>query len=283
MFQQLIKQDIEIENVSYVVKLIRLSHQHKYFVISVKTREIKTRTAVLAACAALLIIGCAAAVLLSSGHLSFETANPRSGRHTDVSFTVDGDIRIPVMDIRGAVTEAGPILAEQVADQDPLSSLLPEYRKSFASPEQAYEFVGYDPLRIPDVGREPDSVEVSADADEEGRLTGVQVLLTYSDGNVTAWSSCDLYTEFSEGPAEISVTSFSDAFEGVNYTGETRTVRGREFHVVKSTPFDNGWLDEMVFWQENSVVYHLSLRFQPADQDAADRIAGAWMASFRTE
>lgn len=250
-----------------------------------KPKRIKTRTAILAACIALMVIGSAVAVavLLSSGRLSFSQANPRSDKRTDVDFIIEEDIRIPVKDIRGAVSEAGPILAEQMANRDPLSSLLPEYRKTFDSVAQASEFIGYDLLRIPAIRREPDSVEVSASADAEGRLTGVQVLLTYSEGTITAWSVCNLYTEYCDSPVAITTTSYSDDFEGVDYTGSTLSKYGREFHVVKSTPFEDNWLNEMVFWQENKVVFHLDLRYQPADQAAADRIADEWMASFSAD
>ena len=55
---------------------------------------------------------------------------------------------------------------------------------------------------------------------------------------------------------------------------------GREFWVVDSTEFEDGWLNKMVYWQENNVIYTLDIRYQKEDEKQVAALATNWMEGF---
>ena len=55
---------------------------------------------------------------------------------------------------------------------------------------------------------------------------------------------------------------------------------GREFWVVDSTEFEDGWLGKMVYWQENNVIYTLDIRYRKADEKEVTALATNWMEGF---
>ena len=55
---------------------------------------------------------------------------------------------------------------------------------------------------------------------------------------------------------------------------------GREFWVVDSTEFEDGWLGKMVYWQENNVIYTLDIRYRKGDEKEVTALATNWMEGF---
>lgn len=223
------------------------------------------------------------AMMTSGGMLHLIKGNPQSDNNTDIVFEVNTDeMKVEMDEITGDVKEAGPIIKKQIKTYDPLSSQAPEiYTRNFKSVKKAIEYIGYENLNLPVINGRNERIEVSTLGEADGNITFIDLTVNYeTDSTVSMFEVARIYTEFYQNDTYLKITSFSDDFEGVNYTSRKIIKNGREFDVVNSSPYENGWLDQSVFWQENKVTYFLSIRYQNKDQAEADKIMNEWMNGF---
>ena len=122
---------------------------------------------------------------------------------------------------------------------------------------------------------------MSVNGTQEGKITDLALISNYKIvGAIEAQTEARIFTENYTGEIGVGATSYSDDFPGVDYSGETVVRNGREFWLVNSTEFEDGWLNKMVYWQENNVIYTLDIRYQKEDEKQVAALATNWMEGF---
>ena len=220
--------------------------------------------------------------LSSNGKLIFSKTNINSDYNTRVTFLLDDTVRVNRNDIHGDVNECSEIIARQIENYDILSSISPYVvEKSFANVDDAVKYVGYADMKLPKLKEDILSSKVYVIGNEYSDITLITVNVEYAiSDEVTAYTEAKIFTDSYAGEIGAGAESFSDAFAGVNFSGETVSINGREFFVVNSTEFRDNWLGYMVYWQENNVIYTLNIKYKDVDKDIADKVADKWMNSF---
>lgn len=268
-------------------KLIQINSNDEKQVESAKRRlRQKTLIPIAAGIALFLIVGSVSVVvyahLSSSGKLFFHKANKFSDKNTDVEFVLDDATRVNTKDLKGKVTECEAIMKQQIADYNPLSSLSPYVvDQTFDDISDAIAYIGYDKFVWPKLDEAIDSVKLSVEGTDEGKIRNLVLTSYYEEmGDISAQTEARIFTENYNGEISVGATSYSDAFPGVDYSGETVIANGREFWVVDSTEFEDGWLGKMVYWQENKVIYTFDIRYQKGDEKEVNKLATRWMNGF---
>lgn len=246
----------------------------------------KSFVPVLVGVALFLLIGSASMVvyahLLSSGKLLFHKANESSDNYTDVTFVVDDTTRVNTKNFKGNIKECESIIKDQVVANNMYSSQSPYgVDKSFENISDALEYIGYDKFVWPQLDEKTKTINLSVNGTQEGKITDLALISNYKIvGAIEAQTEARIFTENYTGEIGVGATSYSDDFPGVDYSGETVVRNGREFWLVNSTEFEDGWLNKMVYWQENNVVYTFSVRYKEVDEKTVTDLAICWMNSF---
>lgn len=233
-----------------------------------------------------LLVGSVSAVvyahLLSSGKLLFHKANESSDNHTDVTFVVDDTTRVNTKNFKGNIKECESIIKDQVVVNNMYSSQSPYgVDKSFENISDALEYIGYDKFVWPQLDEKTKTINLSVNGTQEGKITDLALISNYKIvGAIEAQTEARIFTENYTGEIGVGATSYSDDFPGVDYSGETVVRNGREFWLVNSTEFEDGWLNKMVYWQENNVVYTFSVRYKEMDEKTVTDLAICWMNGF---
>lgn len=154
-------------------------------------------------------------------------------------------------------------------------------KKSFENISDALEYIGYDKFVWPQLDEKTKTINLSVNGTQEGKITDLALISNYKIvGAIEAQTEARIFTENYTGENGVGATSYSDDFPGVDYSGETVVRNGREFWLVNSTEFEDGWLNKMVYWQENNVVYTFSVRYKEVDEKTVTDLAICWMNSF---
>ena len=229
-----------------------------------------------------LLVGSVSAHLLSSGKLLFHKANESSDNHTDVTFVVDDTTRVNTKNFKGNIKECESIIKDQVVVNNMYSSQSPYgVDKSFENISDALEYIGYDKFVWPQLDEKTKTINLSVNGTQEGKITDLALISNYKIvGAIEAQTEARIFTENYTGEIGVGATSYSDDFPGVDYSGETVVRNGREFWLVNSTEFEDGWLNKMVYWQENNVVYTFSVRYKEVDEKTVTDLAICWMNGF---
>ena len=141
--------------------------------------------------------------------------------------------------------------------------------------------IGYDKFVWPQLDEKTKTINLSVNGTQEGKITDLALISNYKIvGAIEAQTEARIFTENYTGEIGVGATSYSDDFPGVDYSGETVVRNGREFWLVNSTEFEDGWLNKMVYWQENNVVYTFSVRYKEVDEKTVMDLAICWMNSF---
>lgn len=246
----------------------------------------KSFVPVLVGLALFFLIGSASVVvyahLVSSGKLFFHKANEASDKNTDVTFVVDDATRVNTKNFKGNIKECESIIKNQVVANNMYSSQSPYgIDKSFDSIKDALDYIGYDKFVWTRFNEKTKSVNLFVDGTQEGKITDLTLISNYKmNGKIEAQTEARIFTENYNGEISVGATSYSDDFPGVDYSGKTVVTNGREFWVVDSTEFEDGWLGKMVYWQENNVIYTLDIRYQKEDEKQVAALATNWMEGF---
>ncbi len=269
----------------------------------------------LAACVVLMIGGLTTyAVLSSGGTLETEKEKPTDRTNSAYTFSVSGDIRIPMSEIKGDVVKLTEEMKERFKKHDAIySSTYAGWRQlPFATVEDAKAYIGYDKINFPQLSAVPDQVYVEAmgnpagkmeamdgaamegtlpggehyvvagegESDLEVKLVSIRLEAEYqtdkTKSTLSYTSTASLSTEYDTADSGIR----GIAWDGVDFTSRMQTENGREFYVLNATGFESGWLSQQVFWQENNVIYQLFLHYKEQDQKQADKVMLEWMNAF---
>lgn len=222
------------------------------------------------------------ASLSSSGKLFFHKANKESEYNTDVSFILDDSVRVDTDNIKGEVLQCGPVIAEQVENDDIFSSQSPYVvEKSFPGISAAIAYVGYDGLKWPALEEKILNANLSVCGNDKGEITQISLTTEYDvSQEINAQTEAKIYTDKYVGEIGTGVTSYSDDFAGVDYSGKAVHANGREFWVVSSSNFDHDWMNKIVYWQENYVIYTLFIRYKEVDEKTVTNLVNRWMKGF---
>ena len=119
------------------------------------------------------------------------------------------------------------------------------------------------------------------EGNDKGLITKVSLVSNYAlSDQINVDMSAEIFTDNYNGKISVGVTSYSDAFEGVDYSGKLVETNGRQFWIVDSTEFEDEWLEKIVYWQENSVIYTLNIIYKGGDKKEVDEFVTCWMNGF---
>ena len=199
-----------------------------------------------------------------------------------LSFSVnDPDIRIPADSFSAAmVKESRDTLNEQFSSYDPLSSSSPDLIiKYFSTIESSLEYLGY-PVFYPKINIRYNTVTMYIWGNSFGEIT--EVILTVDYHPSSSASFCNvihLFTDKYDGA--IKIDYIINDQEDNNVTTSNYIENGREFLVAAYKSSNPDWTSKVVFWQEDSAVYELQLRFTKAGENEAETYMSDWMNSFK--
>lgn len=235
--------------------------------------------------ALLIIVGAGTVVyatLSSNGKLILFKANEHSEKNSDVIFILDDSVRVKMEDITGEIVECEDIIAEQIEKYDMFSSQSPyEVEKTFETIEAAINYVGYNRLTWPAIKEKIDEVKVTVFSEEKDTIQKIKLNSNYAlTDEMEAHTEAIIFTDTYDGEIGTGLTSYSEWFEGVDFSSETVNENGREFYVVSSSEFENRWLVKCVYWQENNVIYTLNIRYKGVDSGKINDLVNRWMCSF---
>ena len=235
--------------------------------------------------ALLIIVGAGTVVyaaLSSNGKLILFKANEQSEKNSDVIFMLDDSVRVKMEDITGEIVECEDIIAEQIEKYDMFSSQSPyEVEKTFETIEAAINYVGYDRLTWPAIKEKIDEVKVTVFTEEKDTIQKIKLNSNYAlTGEIEAHTEAIIFTDSYDGEIGTGLTSYSEWFEGVDFSFETVYENGREFCIVSSGEFENRWIVKCVYWQENNVIYTLNIRYKEVDSGKIIELVNRWMCSF---
>lgn len=236
---------------------------------------------------ALLLLGgsvtaIAYAGLASGGKLHFFMGNAELDKNTDVAFELDDSVKVKLEDIRGKVLECEEEIAKQIETEDMLSSQSPyEVKKIFPDIASAISYVGYDDLIWPDFSETATETRVAVYSEVPKTIQRITLRAYYefSEG-LSAYLEAIIYTDAYNDKIGTGTTSYSEWFEGVDFSGETICENGRAFYVVSSSEFEDGWRVKCVYWQENNVIYTFDIRYKEVDEKKANDLVTRWMDGF---
>ena len=237
-------------------------------------------------CAILLVCSASAityAYLVATGKLSFNQSNPQSQNNTDVVYEFE-DVKIEEKELKGKISECKSVIAEQVENYNGYGSASPyAVEKEFSSIHEAIDYIGYSGLKWlqKDKSESDSSCNVIVEGNDKGLITKVSLVSNYAlSDQINVDMSAEIFTDNYNGKISVGVTSYSDAFEGVDYSGKLVETNGRQFWIVDSTEFEDEWLEKIVYWQENSVIYTLNIRYKGGDKKEVDEFVTCWMNGF---
>ena len=220
--------------------------------------------------------------LLSSGKLVFFREGKQTEKQTGVRFVLDDSVKVVAEDIKGEVMACSSQIIRQVAEYDWISAQDPHsVEQVFSGIGEAVSYVGYSGLHWPELGEEAEEAHVSVYGKDDGEIETIAVQAEYRvTDRIRAFAEARLFTAAYQGEISVGATSHSDAFDGVDYSGKSVLSNGRDFYVVDSTEYENGWLHKIVYWQEKHVLYSFVIRYQKEDKKQVNDLASRWMEGF---
>ena len=201
-----------------------------------------------------------------------------------LSFSLDSkNYRIDEDQIKGQILEAKDVTKKQYEQWTVFDGDLPgHYYKEFSEAEEAEAFVGYDKLMFP---RMKDLTEASATVDayvsEAQKFESVNISVLYSPyEGVYITENAYIWTK--DCTEEPGVTMIGERINDDAKT-EYRPTNGREFLVVTlKNPSESDYVNCLVYWAEDTVLYGLSLRYTDSEEHEAEaeKLMLQWMNSF---
>lgn len=233
-----------------------------------------------------------------------------------IQYTVPQDLRIPYTSFTGDVLNCAAEFDEHNCSflEDPDGGNYSHFsfdKKNLPSVDAGKQYIGYAGLKFPTVSLPQDdvSVEVYGTRTQNGETVNdeirrIYLIACFNNSNQEIpdetyrgiyylHTSASLRTEnYPWGPEDVSAVDMSALFaEGAQVTSQTedRIAANREFRVVTLTyTFPDEHSDgttlpvchRYVFWQENNVVYTLSIHYAPESTAVADSLISEWMNGF---
>ena len=234
----------------------------------------------------------------------------------NIQYTVPQDLRIPYTSFTGNVLNCAAEFDEHncLFMEDPDGGNYSHFafdKKNLPSVDAGKQYIGYAGLKFPTVSLPQNdvSVEVYGTRTQNGETVNDEIWRIYLNARFNNTpqnvpdapyngifylntSACLLTEDYPWGPEDVQAVDFSALFaEGAQVTSQTedRIAANREFRVVTLTytfedELSNGTTSptchRYVFWQENNVVYTLTIHYAPESVAVADSLISEWMNGF---
>lgn len=281
-----------------------------------KRRRLPKWGVALAACLALLVSAGAALAIIGSGVrvLHTFTARPEEGPMSGSGYVIEiEEERFPVSSFTGELRET--VEAESLAQYEEwfahhsdfctrlgedfaalLESHPEEYpfsgycKRYFATAQEAWDYIGFAPLKSPDMGLEEDTVWVFASGNSSGQLQHAAFAVCYNTEIFPITVSALMYTEYfpkatfdgfpeelSEGASDASHVLYTITDEDISYT-ETfyTTAAGRQCQILDSTPYEDSRCHLNGYLVADGILYNIFISHLPEDADQAMELLCRW-------
>lgn len=195
----------------------------------------------------------------------------------DIAVNVE---KIPQSDIRGSIVEkAVETIRQQIKDYQPFMSWTPNhYMERMDSAAQAVEFIGYEPLKLPDFGWPQTRSTVNAYGNGQGDLQNIWLETSYELPGVRMHIFACIYTEHYEG--EIS-TGVRTLYQDGNFTdSEYITPNGTACLIVRSDPTERGHYCLDSYYVADNVFYNFYVVYDRGEEALAERILCQWLDEY---
>mgnify|MGYP006996070675 CR=1 FL=1 len=173
--------------------------------------------------------------------------------------------------LKGKIREVPALIRRQFASYELYMSQSPGYwQKSFATRDDAYDYIGFDGLKHLQWDPEEKQTTLYVQGAENGDMLSVSVETLYTVGDIRLQFFATIYTAHTDG--EITVSTATT--ENVRFEEAFRTTKnGKTLHVITQTASESGYL------VENGVLYHLHIAY-PEDASGAAELLEQWADLF---
>ena len=285
--------------------------------MSAKTKKMSLRKIILlpiAATLTLALVGFTGYFLHNSASVQLFSGNPvNDGKLSEAKISFDpATTLIDSGKITGLANEASDIIKERfdTMEWDDSSEFQPvnEYPGSYSvdlqSPDEIYDYIGYEGLVMPDFSKAKFVAPATAYilGDQDGNIENI-IVDTYYRGpeGYSIQNIITLYTEHQtispDGTVGLYFNTYSEWAESSDLKEYKVVENSREFLVIeqvfrRTTPdaseslpevetADTGiYLARNIFWQEDKVLYNLYISYPTDMKEEADAVIHEWMHSF---
>lgn len=176
---------------------------------------------------------------------------------------------------------------EVVAERFPLSSFSEEvqrrgeYKTSFTSAQEALDYIGFDALKYPDMGREEKYVwSYAAEYYPSEEVGSVSFAVVYEPDELRVFVAALILTEYmpeSEDALEGGVVLSSYDYEDISYEDSLyTTAAGRQCRVIRSSVMEDGYHQLTGLLVADGISYKIVVSYLPGDADQAMELLHRW-------
>ena len=288
--------------------------------MSAKRKKMSLRKMIMlpiAASLTLALVGFTAYYLHNSASVQLFSGNPiNDGKLSEARISFDSTTTLIDSDkITGAVNDVSDIIIDRFntmewddsSDIRPVNAYPGSYCVNLQSPDEVYDYIGYDGLVIPEFSKSDmvsfvSPVRLYILGDEEGNIENISINIDYqSSEGYSVQTFTTLYTEHQtispDGTVGLYINTHSDQVESSDLKESKIVENGREFLVIEQDsiqsfpgsyePLQEGWTVDTreffarnIFWQEDKVLYNLYVCYPTDMREEADEVIHEWMNSF---
>ncbi len=179
--------------------------------------------------------------------------------------------------LKGKIREVPALIRRQFASYELYMSQSPGYwQKSFATRDDAYDYIGFDGLKHLQWDPEEKQTTLYVQGAENGDILSLSVETLYTVDDIRMQFFTTIFTEHTDG--EITVSTATT--ENVRFEEAFRTTKnGKTLHVITQTALKSGYQGMDGFLVENGVLYHLHIAY-PEDASGAAELLEQWADLF---
>ena len=180
--------------------------------------------------------------------------------------------------LKGKIREVPALIRRQFASYELYMSQSPGYwQKSFATRDDAYDYIGFDGLKHLQWDPEEKQTTLYVQGEENGDMLSVSVETLYTVGDIRLQFFATIYTAHTDGEITVSTATtenvgFSEAFH--------TTESGKTLHVIAQTALESGYIGMDGYLVEGGVLYHLRITCLEKDATEAADLLWQWADLF---
>lgn len=180
--------------------------------------------------------------------------------------------------LKGKIREVPALIRRQFASYELYMSQSPGYwQKSFATRDDAYDYIGFDGLKHLQWDPEEKQTTLYVQGEEHGDMLSVSVETLYTVGDIRLQFFATIYTAHTDGEITVSTATtenvgFSEAFH--------TTESGKTLHVIAQTALESGYIGMDGYLVEGGVLYHLRIACLEKDATEAADLLWQWADLF---
>lgn len=188
--------------------------------------------------------------------------------------------RVPTASLTGEIQEVPAIILHQIKNHQLWSSQMPNhFMKKFATPEEALQYIGLEPLLIPDWDLEVKYTSLSAHGDgNTGEILFFTLEIFHREENINVQTHATVYTDIWDSD---TVHYSSRSNQELTYTESFYTTKNQlQCHIIASSPMESGYKTYSAFLVYDGILYHINVSHQAADEKRAEEILHQWADQF---